>query len=49
LDDVWDRGVFYINSLIDYGNPLCQKAIKKAMQLDPPILINYHTFRVSLI
>lgn len=47
LEDIWNRGVFYVNSYIDYGIPLCKKAINKAMQLDPPQVINYRTLRVN--
>ena len=35
LNDIWERGVFYINPLIDYEVSLCGKPIRKAMQLNP--------------
>ena len=47
LLDLWERGVFYINPFINYGKPLCEKAIEAAKQLDPPQFINYRTLRVS--
>lgn len=47
LLNIWEHGVFYINSRIDYGKPLCEKAIEEAKQLHPPQFINYRTLRVS--
>jgi hypothetical protein len=47
LQDIWECGVFYINSLTDYGVPVCEKAIRKALQLNPPIIINFRTLRVN--
>lgn len=48
VEEVWDGGVFYINSTFDYGSPVCEKAIQKAKQLHPPEIINYRTLRVNL-
>jgi hypothetical protein len=49
LDDIWDRGVFYINRDNDYGVPVCRKAIQAAMELEPLQVINYRTIRVGRV